>query len=298
MSDTVDKPAPVVSSGARVRASGPILILAVLFVVAVFLSWYFTWFGRRLSDADISQYLSDEKKPRHVQHALLQIQERLEKRDEGVRQWYPQIIALAANPETEFRLTVAWLMGSDNRSPEFHQTLMGLLQDAEPIVRRNAALSLVRFNDSAGRAELLSILEAYKVPAPLEGVVTSALQPRSALTRGTLLARIQKPDGSTEEVRSPLPGKIESTIVSSGAKVAVGDPILTITSDEESIWEALRALAIAGQPTDLPLIERYLNQSPDVSERLRQQAALTVKSITSRGPQSTSTSLVPSPRSP
>jgi hypothetical protein len=28
----------------RVRASGPILFLAMLFVVASFLTWYFTWF--------------------------------------------------------------------------------------------------------------------------------------------------------------------------------------------------------------------------------------------------------------
>ena len=62
----------------RVRASGPILILAVLFVVGAFLTWYFTWFGRNLSDADISQYLVDEKHPRRVQHALLQIQHRIE----------------------------------------------------------------------------------------------------------------------------------------------------------------------------------------------------------------------------
>ena len=44
----------------RVRASGPILILAILFVVASFLTWYFTWFGRDLSDSDISKFLLDE----------------------------------------------------------------------------------------------------------------------------------------------------------------------------------------------------------------------------------------------
>src|SRR5688572_26525655 len=85
----------------RVRASGPILILAVLFVVGAFLSWYFSWFGRNLSDADISQYLVDEKHPRHVQHALLQIQLRIERGDPSANQWYPQVIALASHRETE-----------------------------------------------------------------------------------------------------------------------------------------------------------------------------------------------------
>ena len=131
----------------RVRASGPILILAILFVVASFLTWYFTWFGRSLSDAEITKFLVDEKHPRHVQHALLQIQQRIERGDKSAQQWYPQIVALSASPETEFRLTVAWLMGADNTSEEFHNTLKKLLEDPEPIVRRNAARALVRFND-------------------------------------------------------------------------------------------------------------------------------------------------------
>ena len=84
----------------RVRASWPILVLALLFVVASFLTWYFTWFGRDLSDSEISQFLTDEKHPRHVQHALLQIQQRIERGDNGAKQWYPQIVMLAGSPET------------------------------------------------------------------------------------------------------------------------------------------------------------------------------------------------------
>jgi len=101
------------------KGNRPILILAALFVVASFLAWYFSWFGRELSDADISKYLADEKNPRHVQHALLQIQQRMERGDGGAKVWYPQIVTLSGNPETEFRLTVAWLMGFDNSSQEF-----------------------------------------------------------------------------------------------------------------------------------------------------------------------------------
>jgi hypothetical protein len=56
----------------RTPGSGPILLLAGLFVTATLLAWYFSWFGRELSHDDISKYLVDEKNPRHVQHALLQ----------------------------------------------------------------------------------------------------------------------------------------------------------------------------------------------------------------------------------
>src|SRR6267378_6115625 len=115
----------------RIRASGPILILAILFVVASFLTWYLTWFGRGLSDSEISKFLVDEKHPRHVQHALLQIQQRIERGDPNAKQWYPQIITLAGSQETEFRLIVAWLMGADNNSQDFHRSLKTLLTDPE-----------------------------------------------------------------------------------------------------------------------------------------------------------------------
>ena len=193
----------------RLRASGPILILAILFVGGAFLSWYFSWFGRALSDADISNYLVDQKHPRHVQHALLQVQQRIEGGDQNAKQWYPTIIQLALSSETEFRLTAGWLMGFDSKSEEFHQTLLTLLRDPEPIVRRNSALALVRFNDPSGRGELMATLEPYRLPAPAGGVVVSALKEGSQIGRGTLLARITQSD-ETVEIRSPLPGKLKT----------------------------------------------------------------------------------------
>jgi HEAT repeat protein len=266
----------------RLRASGPILILAVLFVAGAFLTWYFTWFGRNLSDADISQYLVDEKHPRRVQHALLQIQQRLERGDTTAKQWYPQILNLASHPEAEFRLTVAWLMGFDTKSEEFHQALLKLVRDPEPIVRRNAALALVRFRDPSGRPELAAMLSPYVVGAIAEGEVASTLKEGAPLARGTLLARITQSDKTTAEVRSPLPGKLERIIAPTGSKVAREAPIITINSDEDSLWEALRGLALIGEAQDLPAIEPYSRDSAAVSDRIRQQAALTIKAIQTR----------------
>jgi hypothetical protein len=266
----------------RLRASGPILILAVLFVVGSFLAWYFTWFGRGLSDADISQYLVDEKHPRHVQHALLQIQQRIERGDQNAKQWYPQILRLAGNPETEFRLTVAWLMGFDNKSEEFHQALLVLVKDPEPIVRRNAALALVRFNDPTGRCELVATLSPYELRATTEGTVASTLKQGAQLARGTLLGRITQPDQKTIEVRSPLPGKVERLVAPSDSRVAPGEVLLTINSDEGSVWEALRGLALVGDVSDVPAVERYAQGVEPASDRVKEQAALTAKSIRSR----------------
>src|SRR4029078_8688704 len=172
-----------------VPGSKPILFLAILFVAATFLAWYFSWFGRELSDADISKYLADENNPRHVQHALLQIQQRMERGDTSAKSWYPQLITLSGNPETEFRLTVGWLMGFDNKSQEFHDALLKLLRDQEPIVRRNAALALVRFGDGGGREELLAVLRPYSLKAPADGLVASSMKDGATVARRSLLAR-------------------------------------------------------------------------------------------------------------
>jgi len=266
----------------RIRASGPILILAILFVVASFLTWYLTWFGRGLSDSEITKYLSDYSHPRHVQHALLQVQERIERGDKTASQWYPQIVALAANPETEFRLTSAWVMGSDNTSEDFHNVLRKLLVDQEPIVRRNAALALVRFNDASGHSELTAILNPFAVNAPVNGTLDSSLLKAAPISRGTLLARIREPNNEVVAMRAPLSGSIDSILVATGSTVASGQAVLTIKSDEQSVWEALRALAVVGTPEDLKLIEDCVKGAADSSDRIKQQAALTASAIKSR----------------
>lgn len=262
----------------RVPGSGPILVLAVLFVAAASLAWYFSWFGRELSDADISKYLAEEHKPRHVQHALLKIQERIERGDASAKNWYPQIIALSNNQETEFRLIVAWLMGFDNQSEEFHSALLKLLQDEEPIVRRNAALALVRFRDHSGREEIVSILKPHPVKAPADGVVASSLEEGSLVGRRALLARIQQRDGKVVEIRSPLPSRINKILKPNGSEVNRDDEVLNLNSDEDSIWEALRALSLVGIAEDLQLVQSYAD-STDSSRRIREQAGLTAQAI-------------------
>jgi hypothetical protein len=262
----------------RIPGSGPILILAGLFVAATFLAWYFSWFGRELSDADISKYLLDEKNPRHVQHALLQIQQRIERGDGSAKNWYPQLVTLSGNPETEFRLTVAWLMGFDNSSPEFHNALLKLVHDEQPIVRRNAALALVTFNDSSGREELVSVLKPYVLKAPADGVVASSMHEGTNVNRRTPLARIQQGDGNVVELRSPLPGQVNKLFKPNGAQITRDEDLISLNSDEQSIWEALRGLAVVGTAQDLPVIDSYAS-STDASGRVKEQASLTAKAI-------------------
>ena len=283
MSDNGNNPeVKIAAARSRVRGSGPILIVAILFVVASFLAWYFTWFGRSLSDQEITSYLSDDTHPRHVQHALVQIEQHIESGDPNARKWYPQLVSLSRHKETEYRLTVAWLMGFDNHSQEFHNALLTLVRDSEPIVRRNAALALVRFNDPSGRAELVSVLKPYDIKSPTDGTVDSTLRAGSQVSRGALLARILQTDGRVAEIRAPFSGAITKLSKENGTQVVNGDEILSIDSDEASVWEALRGLSLIAETEDLEAVEVYASGGKSVSTRIKEQATLTAKTIRSR----------------
>ncbi|HEX7998061.1 MAG TPA: HEAT repeat domain-containing protein [Pyrinomonadaceae bacterium] len=266
----------------RRRASWPLILLAALFIIVPFLTWYGTWFGRSLSDDDIEKYIHDDRSVRRVQTALSQIEERMEKNDASIKRWYPRIVELAYSPVPELRKTVAWVMGNDNKSVEFHQTLLRLLEDSEPVVRRNAAVQLIRFNDGSGRSELRAILRPFAVTAPVAGSISSTLPVNSRVVEGTTLYRLKQADGQTREVRSPLPGKINSVAVAAGAQVAAGDTVLTVASDGSFVYEALRALFLIGEREDLPDVLRYAEGVEGMPEQVKQQAAQTARAIESR----------------
>src|SRR2546421_12828846 len=72
-------------------------VTAWLIVLMPFLFWWNTWFGRRLPDKQITEYLQDEKHPRHIQHALVQLGERMGHHDAAAARWYPELIRLASH---------------------------------------------------------------------------------------------------------------------------------------------------------------------------------------------------------
>jgi HlyD family secretion protein len=266
----------------RRRTPLSFIVLAILFIVVPFLTWYLTWFGRSLSDESITAYLNDGQNVRHVQQALTQIEERIEKGDESVRRWYPKIVELSSSNVTEIRKTVAWVMGQDNKAEEFHEGLRKLLQDPQPIVRRNAAVQLVRFGDASGRTELRAILQPYSVIAPTEGIITSVLKEGGDARENALLARITNSQNQTQELRAPLPGKIVNVSAREGSKINAGDKVLRIAPDSDFVYEALRALYLVGEADDLADVERYAQGVEGMPDQVKQQAAQTAKAIRSR----------------
>jgi biotin carboxyl carrier protein len=258
-----------------------ILILALLFVLMPFLFWNATWFGRPITENQIAKALADRSHPREIQHVLSQFETRIEKGDPSVRRWYPQMVALAKDPIDEIRVTDAWVMGQDNTSQDFHSALLPMLNDPNPMVQRNAALSLVRFQDDSGHALIVSMLRPYVMDSPLAGVLATRLKTADIVNPGTLVAHIQS-EGKSNEVRAQVPGTVERWLVSDGATVTAGQPILSLAPNESMAWEALRALYLAGRPEDLPDVERFVRGMDGMSPQVAVQAQDTARAIRDR----------------
>src|SRR5258707_12593281 len=92
-------------------------LTAWLIVLMPFLFWWSTWFGRELSPQKIAEYLKADKHPRHIQHAPVQIGERLGRHDATASMWNGELIRLASHPVEEGRDTDAWGVGQASSSP-------------------------------------------------------------------------------------------------------------------------------------------------------------------------------------
>jgi hypothetical protein len=281
-------PAPAAApAGLGPRWKIGIIVIALLFVVMPFLFWRATWFGLPLTDKQIEENLADAENPRKAQHALTQISEHILRGDPSAKRWYPQVLALGSSKNDELRITAAWVMGQDNTCAEFHQALLPLLADANPMARHNAALSLVRFGDASGRADIVAMLRPYAMPAPQAGTLAQRLKIGDAVNPGTMLARIKfkvpgNPLEQELELRSKVPGRIERWIAQDGASVAAGEEIVLIASSHDMIWEALRALYLVGQADDLPDVERFLRRTEGMPAQIATQAGITAQKIRER----------------
>lgn len=263
------------------RRPGPkayflITLFALLLVLFPFLFWYQTWFGRKLSDAQITEYFADASKPRHAQHALVQIGERLT-HHQDVSRWYASIQRQASSPSMELRQTAAWIMGQLHGYAPFQESLRRLVHDSEPMVRRNAALALAAQGDAEAEPELVAMMRPYTITAPVAGTVKYRLKLGDYVNPGTLVAHI----GDTE-VRSPVPGEVRSLERDEGAGVKAGDPLADLGADKNHVWEALRALYLVGSAADLEVVDRFTHPVPGLPDTIQRQAVLTQQAIQAR----------------
>jgi hypothetical protein len=258
-------------------------LTAWLVMLMPFLFWWSTWFGRALTTKEMGEYLNDSNHPRHIQHAIVQLGQRMSRHDPGAARWYGDLVRLSANPREEVRSTDAWVMGQDTAGPGFHDALVKMLGDPSMVVRGNAALSLIRFGDSSGRPQIVFLLQPIAITTPTAGLVMDTAAAGTAIHQGGLIAKLRDSDGrQTHDVRSPITGRVRTLSTATGASVVPGTAIATVEPGEEQVWEALRALYLIGQLEDLPAIRPYQRELPEVPERLRQQAIETERAIRER----------------
>jgi multidrug efflux pump subunit AcrA (membrane-fusion protein) len=140
----------------------------------------------------------------------------------------------------------------------------------------------VRFGDEAGHAQVVELLKPVVLTAPRAGRVAAIARAGEPANHGTMIARIEAGPGDVAEVRAPITGRVRSLAVKEGAQVAAGAELLTLDPGTDQVWEALRALYLIGSAEDLPAVESYLRPSPDLPQRIQQQAAETAVAIKSR----------------
>src|SRR5260370_9335116 len=73
-------------------------VTAWLIVLMPFLFWWNTWFGRRLPDKQVTEYLQDEKHPRHIHHALIHLVERRGRHAASAERGHPELVRPASYP--------------------------------------------------------------------------------------------------------------------------------------------------------------------------------------------------------
>ena len=114
------------------------------------------------------------------------------------------------------------------------------------------------------------------------GNIVDTDRPGTAIHQGGLLAKLAVGRLFTiVEIRSPIPAASDPSrnpaqTCRAGAEIAVVDPAT------EQVWEALRALYLIGQIEDLPAIQPYERDLPDIPNDVRQQAQETEKAIRTR----------------
>ena len=257
--------------------------LAIATVVIPVWFWMDTWFGKSLTEEQIEEYLTDPERPRRAQHAMAQISERLTAGDESVKVWYPHLLELARHDLPELRVTVAWLMGDDPSSDEFHEALRVLARDPNPMVRRNAALALSKFGDSLGRAEMRAMLQPHRLVSDHAGTVTNRLQPGDSFDAGALVVRIHgNGDGESLDVRASLPGIVDRQLRADGDRIHRGDEVTVIRPESTHVLQALLGLYLVGTDEDIELIRPFQRPREGLSPQVAQQAALTLERIRER----------------
>jgi len=265
------------------------ILMAVVLIVSILipaLFWQSVWFGRSLSPEQIEQQLAAPASAREIQHALALVEQLIRAGDDQASRYYPAISRLSTHEREEVRTLAAWVMGQGTSSSLFRETLLQMLEDSHPLVRRNAALGLVRFSDRSGLAILRLMLEPFPIQAPAGGVVRFQVGQGDVVSPGSVIARLES-DRQESSIPAQLSSRVFELLAEEGQPVAGGQSIATLAAPSDHVWEALRALYLVGETEDLPAVRSFIDNQ-NYSSELRDQARLTAERLETIGESSPS----------
>ncbi len=268
--------------GALGRGAMLLFLVASCIVVVPGLFWWGTWFGNRLDDAELMERLGPDSKPRAVQHGIEEITRRFEEGRPGMDRWAGELVRVSASADVPVRVAAAWAMQFDPSREGFVTRLRVLLDDPDPLVRRNAATSLARSGDPAALPVLREMLSDTVVFSPAAGTLETLHRAGQPVAEGLLLAMIESDDGVEHELRALLPGRVLAELAERDGVVAKGDELLRVGPSQEHMLHAAMGLALAGTPVDVALLEPLADPRAEVDARLRDVAAAAIRSIESR----------------
>ena len=243
------------------------------------LFWHGVWFGRVLDDSLLEGYLNHGN-TRQIQHALSQIEERIAKKDPTVHSWYSAVVGFSKSPLLNLQITAAWVMGQDTNSELFHSTLLQMLTDTKPLVRRNAALALSRFLDNRALPELRNMLIPYPILSPKSGYIFYLVSEGDWVNKGGIIANLNA-NNIKIPIQSDASGLLQTKLLTEGSLTTAGDTLILLKPNPKHVWESLRALYLLGGPEELGIVRSILSES-NFGQKIHQQASLTAKAIQKR----------------
>jgi hypothetical protein len=227
-------------------------LTAWLICLMPFLFWWNTWFGRKLSDQQLNEYLHDTKKPRHIQQALVQVGERITRQDANAQTVVSRLGAAGVRSSGRSAQHRRLGYGAGYLGAGFHEALVEDARRSFAHGSGNAALSLVRFGDASGRPQIVALLQPAQITSPQAGTHRRCGPPRHCHPSRWIDREAGDTAEQIAEIRSPIPGGFVRSLGPGRTSRRSGN--CRCRSFNRAGVGGLRALYLVGQPDDIPAI--------------------------------------------
>ncbi len=137
------------------------------------------------------------------------------------------------------------------------EELRKLLEQGDAEASRMAAVKLAQGNDAAGRAILIASIYSQTIFATSSGKLEVVLQPGANVRIGQTLAVI-----AGEKIFSVINGRLRRYYESEGGTFQPGQRVAEVVPNENSVKEAIEAIAIIGKAYDADELESFANAYP------------------------------------